>query len=349
MATTRRTPARRSTPRRRSSRPAARSGCPIVSPEVARSIVGIALLVARRGHADRARPAGPGRADRLVARLDRAVVRDRPLAAAVPAARRRLVRRVGTRQAPGSGWGATLARARRSPIVGLLGAFEVLDLTLFGTERGGGRIGRFLAGDARAAPHRARRVRRLPRDRRDRADARVQPPAQRAPPRRVTAPPAGSARPRRDSMRGAQAAAGEARGRRQRRAAPVAAADDRQRAGRAVAAGQPRRRAAGCAASILDEPAPRAARRRMSQTVWTGAAADRRARGRTVRAGRSGAALAGRAATGVGGAADRPRVAPGDRLDACRRSSCSSRAAGRVGGDRDRPRVEHRGGSRRSC
>ena len=54
---------------------------------------------ARRGHADRARAPGPGRADRLVARLDRAVVRDRPLAPAVPPARRRLVRRVGPGQA----------------------------------------------------------------------------------------------------------------------------------------------------------------------------------------------------------------------------------------------------------
>ena len=66
-----------------------------------------------------------------------------PLAPAVPPARRRLVRRVGPRQAarlrlgPDARWGS------RSPTSGFLGAFEVLDLTLVGAERGGGRIGRF--------------------------------------------------------------------------------------------------------------------------------------------------------------------------------------------------------------
>jgi DNA segregation ATPase FtsK/SpoIIIE, S-DNA-T family len=44
-----------------------------------------------------------------------------------------------------SGWGATLAGIGLT-FIGLLGAFEVLNLTLFGSERGGGRIGRFLQG-----------------------------------------------------------------------------------------------------------------------------------------------------------------------------------------------------------
>ena len=49
----------------------------------------------------------------------------------------------GPGKRPGSGWGATLSGIALA-YVGFLGAFEVLDLTLMGTERGGGRIGRFL-------------------------------------------------------------------------------------------------------------------------------------------------------------------------------------------------------------
>jgi S-DNA-T family DNA segregation ATPase FtsK/SpoIIIE len=49
----------------------------------------------------------------------------------------------GPGKRPGSGWGATLAGVAVA-YVGFLGAFEVLNLTFFGTERGGGRIGRFL-------------------------------------------------------------------------------------------------------------------------------------------------------------------------------------------------------------
>jgi S-DNA-T family DNA segregation ATPase FtsK/SpoIIIE len=51
----------------------------------------------------------------------------------------------GPGKRPNSGWGLTLVGIAIA-YVGFLGAFEVLDLTLFGTERGGGRIGRFLAG-----------------------------------------------------------------------------------------------------------------------------------------------------------------------------------------------------------
>ena len=49
----------------------------------------------------------------------------------------------GPGKRPGSGWGATLAGLSIA-YIGFLGAFEVLNLTFFGSERGGGRIGRFL-------------------------------------------------------------------------------------------------------------------------------------------------------------------------------------------------------------
>ena len=51
----------------------------------------------------------------------------------------------GPGRAPGSGWGMTLAGLAIAYIAAL-GAFEVLAIDLFDTERGGGRIGRFLAG-----------------------------------------------------------------------------------------------------------------------------------------------------------------------------------------------------------
>jgi S-DNA-T family DNA segregation ATPase FtsK/SpoIIIE len=51
----------------------------------------------------------------------------------------------GPGKRPNSGWGLTLVGIAIA-YIGFLGAFEVLDLTLLGTERGGGRIGRFLAG-----------------------------------------------------------------------------------------------------------------------------------------------------------------------------------------------------------
>jgi DNA segregation ATPase FtsK/SpoIIIE, S-DNA-T family len=50
----------------------------------------------------------------------------------------------GPGKKPGSGWGATLLGIALA-FVGFLGALDILNLTLFGTERGGGRIGRFLA------------------------------------------------------------------------------------------------------------------------------------------------------------------------------------------------------------
>ncbi len=51
----------------------------------------------------------------------------------------------GPGRQPGSGWGMTLAGLTIAYIAAL-GAFEVLNLELFEAERGGGRIGRFLAG-----------------------------------------------------------------------------------------------------------------------------------------------------------------------------------------------------------
>ncbi len=51
----------------------------------------------------------------------------------------------GPGRQPGSGWGMTLAGLGIAYIAGL-GALEVLKIELFDTERGGGRIGRFLAG-----------------------------------------------------------------------------------------------------------------------------------------------------------------------------------------------------------
>jgi DNA segregation ATPase FtsK/SpoIIIE, S-DNA-T family len=51
----------------------------------------------------------------------------------------------GPGRQPGSGWGMTLSGLAIAYIAGL-GAFEVLKLEIFETERGGGRIGRFLAG-----------------------------------------------------------------------------------------------------------------------------------------------------------------------------------------------------------
>jgi S-DNA-T family DNA segregation ATPase FtsK/SpoIIIE len=51
----------------------------------------------------------------------------------------------GPGRQPGSGWGMTIAGLAIAYVAGL-GAFEVLKVDLFDAERGGGRIGRFLAG-----------------------------------------------------------------------------------------------------------------------------------------------------------------------------------------------------------
>ena len=49
----------------------------------------------------------------------------------------------GPGKRPNSGWGLTLVGVTMA-YIGALGAFEILDINLFGLERGGGRIGRFL-------------------------------------------------------------------------------------------------------------------------------------------------------------------------------------------------------------
>jgi S-DNA-T family DNA segregation ATPase FtsK/SpoIIIE len=51
----------------------------------------------------------------------------------------------GPGRRPNSGWGLTVFGLAIA-FTGFLGAFEVLDVEMFGVERGGGRIGRFLAG-----------------------------------------------------------------------------------------------------------------------------------------------------------------------------------------------------------
>jgi DNA segregation ATPase FtsK/SpoIIIE, S-DNA-T family len=168
----------------------------------------------------------------------------------------------GPGRQPGSGWGMTLSGLAIAYIASL-GAFEVLKLEIFETERGGGRIGRFLAGTLA--------------------------PLLTAPGtfvlltaiailglmlafnlqlRELLAPFIGGARwvssTTADSMRRAQNArpakpqAPATNGRRgsappPREPVPVAVADD-----------------LGAARSILDEPAPRTGHSPVSQTVWTG-------------------------------------------------------------------------------
>jgi S-DNA-T family DNA segregation ATPase FtsK/SpoIIIE len=135
MATRRRTPTRR---RRRTSGFS-------VNPEVTRSIVGIVLLVL--GAVTLIALALPGRGaltdwwrDSIAPWFEtgRWLLPFLLLAAGWYV-------EWGPGRRPRSGWGMTLIGTSIA-FVAFLAAFEVLDLTLFGTERGGGRIGRFLAG-----------------------------------------------------------------------------------------------------------------------------------------------------------------------------------------------------------
>ena len=146
MATRRRQPTRRSTRgRRRSSSSLPSIPMPAVGPEVARSIVGILLLVL--GAVTLIALALPGQGSLTDWWRD-------SIAPWFETGRWLLPFLLlgagwyvewGPGKRPGSGWGATLSGIALA-YVGFLGAFEVLDLTLFGTERGGGRIGRFLQG-----------------------------------------------------------------------------------------------------------------------------------------------------------------------------------------------------------
>ncbi len=172
----------------------------------------------------------------------------------------------GPGRQPGSGWGMTLSGLAIAFIAGL-GAFEVLKVEIFDTERGGGRIGRFLAGTLEPlltgpgtfALLAAISVLGLML-------------AFNLQLREILAPFVGGARwigsAATDSMRRAQAA---------KPARPAVAATN----GRARSAVQTPPRDPlpvpigsgedlGAGRSILDEPAPRSGHSPVSQTVWTG-------------------------------------------------------------------------------
>jgi S-DNA-T family DNA segregation ATPase FtsK/SpoIIIE len=145
VATRRRSAGRKTTRRRRGGGAFSSVRMPAVGPEVARSIVGIFLLVL--GAVTLIALALPGQG-RLTD-----IWRD-SIAPWFETGRWLLPFLLlgagwyvewGPGKRPGSGWGTTLAGIGIA-YVGFLGAFEILDLTLFGTERGGGRIGRFLEG-----------------------------------------------------------------------------------------------------------------------------------------------------------------------------------------------------------
>ena len=187
----------------------------------------------------------------------------------------------------GSGWGMTLGGLAIAYVAGL-GAFEILAASLFDAERGGGRIGRFLAGALE--------------------------PMLTGPGafvllvalgllglmlafnlqlRELAAPFTGTARwvgsTTAESLRRAQDARpvdvptnGTAKGRTAAKepvAIPVGALDDAAR-------------------SILDEPAPRSGQSPMSQTVWTGPS-DGGTAGASARPARAATALAGDAPTAL--------------------------------------------------
>jgi S-DNA-T family DNA segregation ATPase FtsK/SpoIIIE len=199
----------------------------------------------------------------------------------------------GPGKRPNSGWGATIGGVGVA-FIGFLGAFEVLNLTLLGTDRGGGRIGRFLAATLEPLltgpgafvicvaifaiglmlafnlqlKQLVRPGTRLARWFGTTAAASI---------RRE---PAVDEAPR--------------TGRNGKVPAPLPLAD----AGRAPIAPSPlaARPDAALATSILDEPAPQGGPARMSQTVWTGSGDGVP---RQVRGGGAATALAGRAATGL--------------------------------------------------
>jgi S-DNA-T family DNA segregation ATPase FtsK/SpoIIIE len=146
MATRRRTPVRRTNrSRRRSAGSLPSVPLPSVGPEVARSIIGIFLLVL--GAVTLIALALPGQGaltdwwrDSIAPWFEtgRWLLPFLLLGAGWYV-------EWGPGKRPSSGWGATLLGVAIA-FVGFLGAFEILNLTLFGTERGGGRIGRFLQG-----------------------------------------------------------------------------------------------------------------------------------------------------------------------------------------------------------
>ena len=145
MATKRRTPARRTTTRRRTTSTGPRLALPTVGPEVARSIVGILFLVL--GAVTLIALALPGQGALTTWWRD-------SFAPWFETGRWLLPFLLlgtgwyvewGPGRRPNSGWGATILGIGLA-FVGFLGAFEILDLNILGADRGGGRIGRFLAG-----------------------------------------------------------------------------------------------------------------------------------------------------------------------------------------------------------
>jgi DNA segregation ATPase FtsK/SpoIIIE-like protein len=173
----------------------------------------------------------------------------------------------GPGRAPGSGWGMTLAGLAIAYIAAL-GAFEVLKIELFDTERGGGRIGRFLADTLEpllTGPGTFVLLAAI-------AGLGVML-AFNLQLRELFAPLTGTARwlgsTTADSMR----RAGEARPPKPQAPVPngraaKAAAAAAEKAPVAVPMGSADELAAS--RSILDEPAPRSGQSPVSQTVWTG-------------------------------------------------------------------------------
>jgi S-DNA-T family DNA segregation ATPase FtsK/SpoIIIE len=281
VATRRRTPTRRST-RRKSGAGLPSIPLPTVGPEVARSILGIVFLVL--GAVTLIALALPGQGAltdwwrNSIApwfETGRWILPFLLLGAGA-------YLEVGPGKRQNSGWGATVVGIAIA-FVGFLGAFEVLHVNLLQAERGGGRIGRFLAG--------------------------ILEPLLTTPGAFVVCTAIFAIglmvafnlqfkellRPLLRSLGGV--------GRWTRSTAAASfhredVAPDRSSVSKPLAPSrlEPRPANVAPASSILDEPAPQGGPARMSQTVWTGIGDGVP---RQVRGGGAATALAGRAATGV--------------------------------------------------
>ncbi|HEX2468982.1 MAG TPA: DNA translocase FtsK, partial [Candidatus Limnocylindrales bacterium] len=169
----------------------------------------------------------------------------------------------GPGRQPGSGWGMTIAGLGIAYVAGL-GAFEVLKVELFDTERGGGRIGRFLAGNLEpllTGPGTFVLLGAI-------AGLGLML-AFNLQLRELTAPLMGTARWVGETAAGSMRRVGKARPTKP----PAPATNGRQRAAAAKApVAVPMATSDDLAASrsILDEPAPRTSQPPVSQTVWTG-------------------------------------------------------------------------------
>jgi S-DNA-T family DNA segregation ATPase FtsK/SpoIIIE len=169
----------------------------------------------------------------------------------------------GPGRQPSSGWGMTIAGLGIAYVAGL-GAFEVLKVELFDTERGGGRIGRFLAGNLEpllTGPGTFVLLGAI-------AGLGLML-AFNLQLRELTAPLMGTARWVGETAAGSMRRVGKARPTKP----PAPATNGRQRAAAAKApVAVPMATSDDLAASrsILDEPAPRTSQPPVSQTVWTG-------------------------------------------------------------------------------